>query len=655
MIERKFAAGIVLSTAQTFFTCSGTGWEILRCFRSMIPLFLIAISCNAIAVDRYAEIEAKRVDKIAALIPAHPAGFGSPCADRDVWGRSETSTRLKSVIDAADKLLDQNFPAWDDRLYLEYSERGIRPNGERMMNARKAWLYPLVLAECVTNTGRYIPSIEKVLNELDEQPVWNWPAHDRNLRNFRNHDFEVDLLAADMAHDIAQALYMLGDRISPSVRRKTLFVMEQRVFGPVRRSLITGNKDHWWLHANHNWNAVCLKGVVAAALTILESRADRAIFAAAGEHYISYYLSGFPSDGYSMEGPGYWNYGFSHFTELRESLLVATKGRLDIYADAKVRAIALYGYQYEMLPDNNAPFGDSSPRTRFDDFTRAYANRAFGLGQPQQLPKLQISPSQPGNTSPIADAVLKLFAEPSPPSGPLNQTTRIEPQSYFDSVGVLVSRPGASGGIAVSIKAGGNGNHSHNDIGSYSIGLGNEQPTGDPGKTDYSSKTFSKERYTIRGINSWGHPVPVIDGQLQRDATQVVARVLKHQFSNTEDRLVIDMAGAYPVQEIRLLTRSMIHQRTDSGNVLIEDRFEFTSPKRFEVAAICSGNWQLVGQGGFECWQKKQHVRAYVESSAAYEFVNESITEEGLAFTRIAVRLKTPQTRGFVRIRFLPR
>ena len=609
---------------------------------------------GSVLAARFAELDDARVTQIAAQLPAQARGYGPDCSDRAAWGAPGVAIRLKVVIDAANKLATEAFPAWDDAAYLEYSQRGTRPNGERMMNARKAWLYPLILAECATDTGRYLLAIERTLTELNDQPVWNWPAHDRGLRNFRNRDYEVDLVAADLAHDVAQALYMLGKKLSPAVRQKTLATLEQRVFGPVRRTIISGNRDHWWLRADQNWNAVCLKGVVIAALTLLPDKHDRAVFATAAEHYIANYVGGFTSDGYTNEGPGYWNYGFSHFTELREALYTATRGRLDLFADRKVRAMALYGYRYEMLPGNVAAFGDASPRTRMDDFTRAYANQVFGLGQPQQLVDLPINGSQSGNAAPLANTVLKLFAQPAAPAGLEQATPQIGLQSYFDSVGVLISRPAPGGKFAVSIKAGGNGNHSHNDIGSYSIALDAEQPTGDPGATAYSSKTFSKERYTIRGINSWGHPVPLVDGQLQREATKVKPRVLETNFSDTEDRIVIDMAPAYELGGVHLLTRSMRHEREGAGTVEIEDRFDFASPKPFEVAIICTGNWRQVGEGKLEFWQKQQHLMSQIESSAPFEIVSVSIKEEGLSFTRIAIRLNSPQRSGFVRVRYAP-
>lgn len=606
---------------------------------------------SAVSIAGRVEFPIEHVRGLSAQLAERPRGFGPTCANRDAWTAASVASRTAEIRKTAEKLLTQDFPPWDSDLYLEYSRKGTRPKGERMMNARKAWLYPLTIAECVEGKGRFIPAIERTLTELNDQPTWTWPAHDKTLRNLRDQDFEVDLLAADTAHDLAQALYMLDDRVRPELRRRTLSALDQRIFEPLRKSFAGANRDNFWLHADHNWNAVCLKGTVAAALTILPDRQDRALFAAAGEYYIRRYLSGFGPDGYASEGPAYWNYGFSHFAILREMLVQATDGKVDLFVDAKVRNMAMYGYRIEMLPDNIAAFGDTSRKVRIDDFSRAYANDVLGFGQVQHLATVRIGGGQSGNDAPLAKAALLLFADPKPISVNTDAVAAgIGLRSYFASVGVLVSRPAQGNKLAVSIKAGGNGNHSHNDIGSYTIGLGAEQPTGDVGSTQYSAKTFSKDRYTIAGISSWGHPVPVVAGALQGEADKIKPRVISTRFSDNVDEITIDMADAYSVPVLRALTRTMIHDRRNSGAVAIADRFEFSEPSSFEVAITTLGRWKQNADRSIELWQKDERLTARVEASGPWTLKVDDSNEEGLAFTRIGISLNSPERSGYVKV-----
>lgn len=614
---------------------------------------LLVLAMGTAQAERFAELDAALVQQFEGVISATPAGLGPACSDRSLWTHPQITERTRPLIAAADKLLSSPFPPWSDDAYLEYSHQGTRPGGERMMNARKAWLYPLVMAECAQWQGRYLPAIERTLTELNTQPSWTWPAHDKGLRNFRQHDYEVDLLAADTAHDVAQSLYMLGDALSERVRRQTMASLEARIFAPMRNSFVRGGKDNWWLQADHNWNAVCLKGVVGAALAVTPSRHERAVFAAAGVHYIQKYVDGFPDDGYALEGPGYWNYGFSHFTQLRELLLQASAGSIDLFASPKVRSIASYGFHIEMLPGNIAAFGDAPRNVKIDEATLAYANAVFGLGASQQLADLSINARQSGNAAPLAETAMKLFIRPLA-MHPVAPYAHAPQQTYFDRVGVLVSRPAAGQRLAASIKAGGNGNHSHNDIGSYTIALGTEQPTGDPGATVYSAKTFSKERFSIKGINSYGHPVPLVAGQLQRNATQVKPQVLATHFTELSDDITMDLATAYAVPQLKLLTRSLRHERSESGSVSVEDRFEFSSPQTFEVALIAPGNWKIRDDGQIELWQNAEHLLASISSTSAYTVENEKVEEEGLSFTRLAIRLNEPAKQGSIKVTFRP-
>ena len=627
---------------------------IRRCYFALhySTLFAAAWSETALAAT-YAELDTGRIIQITSSMSASPRGLGPRCTDRSAWRASSLVERLLTLPTAADKLLTQAFPAWDDDAYLEFAAKGTRQRGERMMKARLGWLYPLVLAECVEGKRRFLPAIERALTELDAQPTWTLPATDSALRNFRKHDYEVDLWVADTAHDVAQTLYMLDDLLSPAVKQQTMAVLEARVFAPMRRSFAVGGKNNWWLQTDSNWNPVCLTGVVGAALAVLPDRQDRAMFVAAGEHYIRKYVAAFPRDGYSLEGPGYWNYGFAHFAQLRELLMQATIDTVDLFANPKVRNIALYGFRVEMAPGNVAAFGDAPRNAKMDGFALAYANQAFKFGLKNSILDLPITAYRSGNSTPVVTAVMSLFTQPAQAEQP-SVTTQIGVRSYFDQAGVLISRPAVGGHFGVAIKAGGNGYHSHNDIGSYAIGLGTEQPTGDLGTTVYSAKTFSNQRYTIKGINSFGHPVPVVAGELQREATKLKPTVLETRFSEQTDEITLDMAAAYPVESLKKLTRTLRHERTGVGAVQIEDHFEFTSPQTFEGALIAGNNWQDRGNGKVELWQKAEHIMASIETSAPYELITEKVDDEGLAFTRIGIRLEAPAHEGYIRVRFVP-
>ncbi len=620
-----------------------------------------AIPTGATAT-KYLDLNPREIQRIAQMLPTKPVGIGPTCANRQVWGQPALQKKLKPLVDYAQGLINKPFPAWSDDAYLTYSRTGSRGEGEDMMNARFAWLYPLVMAECAEAKGRFLPSIEKTIVEISQQPSWILPADDDNLRFFHGKQYQVDLLSSDLAHDLAQDLYMLGAWIKPETRSIAMQALQTRVFEPMLQTLKTG-QGHGWLRYSGNANAVCMKGLLGAALTVLDSAQERAVFVAAAQRASKLYLSGFPDDGYSMEGIGYWNYGFSHFVLLRDLIMHQTDRQLDLFADKKVRAVALYGYRIEMRPNTIAAFGDSSPVTRLDRFTIAYLNAALGLGDSTLFARQPIDTRSYVGFDPLpTDKAATILFTKVPPVK-LNTGRSIASvgfSSYFPTAGVLVSRSGVPDDrLAITIAAGGKdgkGFHSHNDIGSYSIAVDDEQPVGDVGKTQYTSKTFSSERYTIRAINSYGHPVPVVAGQLQQEASKLPKiQVLAKRQTPVRDLMSIDLRPAYQVDGLKSLTRKMVHDRaTDqkAAQIVIEDRFAYNTPKDFETALTTLGTWQQESPNTLIVTGKQKSLRVKISASAAWTLKPETITEEGLTFTRLGIALQKPSIRGFIKMTF---
>ncbi len=286
-------------------------------------------------------LDMQRVAEVSAMLPQAPHGFGDTYHNRQVWDKLHSDPKYLKAIKTAEGFLNKPFPAWSDEQYLLYFTKGTRPEGEKMIGARQAWLAPLVWAECLENKGRFIPTIQMVLNELIHQKSWTLPAHDRNNKqNFEGRNYAVDLNAAGMAQSIAQAVYLLNDKISPELYAEVLSQMHKHVFDPVLRSVATGNKDSYWLTVTNNWNAVCLDGVTGAALAIIPDKQERAKFVTIAERYAKNSIAGFTDEGYCTEGLGYYAYGFGRYVSLRENILQATNGAIDLFADPKVKRIA---------------------------------------------------------------------------------------------------------------------------------------------------------------------------------------------------------------------------------------------------------------------------------------------------------------------------
>jgi hypothetical protein len=627
--------------------------------RRTIGMNLIALLClnvflliAAPAAARVTDMpDRARVDAIAAMLPDQPAGSGPVCADKAAWSSARTHPGVAELLRDAQAKLHEPLPAWSDDAYLEFSRNGQRPPGERMQYQRKVFLYPLVMAACIDDDPAMLAKVEEVLLALIAEPSWLFPAHDRKLSNFHGQAYDVDLLAADFAHDLAQTLHMLKGRLSARTVAAVTAAVEERVFAPMRATFRTGTGNSW-LSIDNNWNAVCLKGVTGAALAMLPDGKDRALFVAAAEHFITNYLESFTADGYSLEGPSYWNYGFSHFVELRQLMLKAT-GSIDLFVQhPRALDVALYGYRFPMHQGNIALFGDAG-FWRPDPFTLMVGNEAFGLGQKETRANTRLGTRPPHNSAPIAQAALVLGEPIIPVSGSLPAgDTRIDPlRWHFASVGVFVSRSTVDTptALSVTIKADGNQHHSHNDIGSYTIGVADAQPVGDPGKTEYSAKSFGPDRYAIRANNSYGHSLPLVAGQLQLNATRVSVVLPMIATTPEQEIYILDLRPAYSVGGLLHLQRSMRHARRANA-VELRDDFRFDVPKTFETAITTLGQAERLDDTRWRFTHKGKSILATISASSPFDLSLEKIDEEGLVFHRLAVKLKEPQREGQILI-----
>ena len=149
------------------------------------------------------------------------------------------------------------------------------------------------------------------------------------------------------------------------------------------------------------------------------------------------------------------------------------------------------------------------------------------------------------------------------------------------------------GGLALTVKAGGNLRHSHNDVGSFAVGLGGTQPLGDPGgPAHYDGQSFGPQRYERPVESSFGHPVPVIDGQYQVDATTITPAVLARSSDPDRETITIDMTPAYDVPGLEAFHRTVEYHRGDGGRIVIRDKFDLSRPMRIVESFPTHGRWQ---------------------------------------------------------------
>jgi len=603
----------------------------------------------------------QRWAEVTQLLPLKPRGAGPTIADRRAWEAVAKAPGFQDVVRRAERLLKEPIPELPDDLYLDYSRTGNRDRYQRVLSQRHARMPALVLAECLENQGRFLPAIEASLRAILAEKTWVLPAHDGGLANFRGRVVEIDLTAAATGSSVATAAWWLGDRLSPETRKLIHDELRRRIFTSFSSMVREGKPRMWWLTTTNNWNAVCLAGVTGAATAALDCTQSRAFFVASAEKYVQNFLDGFTADGYCSEGMGYWNYGFGNFMVLAENLYQSTGGKLDLWKNPKVAQIARFGRRLEILPGVYPAFADCHLDSRPDVRIMGFVSRRYGFGwQDFEQRGLLLAP---GPTSDLlefgllgfANSATRHEAKPAPAGG--DRSLR----DWFDEAGILICRPDgeSSRAMGVALKGGHNAeHHNHNDVGSFVVALDGKTPLLDPGAEVYTARTFSGRRYDSKVLNSFGHPVPRVAGQLQQTGRQAAARVVKTEFTDKADTLVLDIRSAYAVKELKKLQRTFVFSRAGRGTLTVLDEVEFSTPQSFETALITLLPWKQAGPGRLVVGRGAEAVRVEISAEAsAVEVKAEEIHEDlpGRRIpTRLGIGLVDPVSKGVLRVTIAP-
>ena len=526
--------------------------------------------------------------------------------------------RGASLQAAAEKALADRPTPFPDDLYLEYWTTGDRMRFQGWKSRLCANLAILAAAEIEEGRGRWLRGIEERLNAICDMKSWVHPAHDwgdGGKGAYNGTRLTVDLGCASIGATLACVLRELDGKLDAKVRQRVVEEVWRRIVKPLWREipfhicqggdpLQFDHIDHWWISTENNWNAVCWDDVLCTVLGIVDDARIRAYFVDAAIKSLPLYIGGFGADGYCSEGMGYWNYGFGHHLRMGLMLREVSGGKIDVFILPKQRLIAQYALGYRLAERVSPAFAD-------------------GCGAP-------------------TEENLKMVAEVWP-----DLDASLPPETRFGSSQVWLWRDPQ--GVSVAFKGGHNGElHNHNDVGSYWVMVADKFAGGDPGSEVYTRRTFSSERYDSKVISSYGHPVPVVGGALQRTGSTFAAKVVAAE----ADRVTLDLKGAYDVKTLKVLTRTFSYDRK-TKTLMIHDHVEFTEPTAFESpfnTYLQQDNDNLGAR--LDPWAKRYeldlpvawNVRPEVKAQGgAWRLVEETIPNPGRwAPHRVAVRFDQP-------------
>jgi hypothetical protein len=552
--------------------------------------FLFGQEKNAETLNNAIE---KRTNEIVQFLPKQSGCIGRPISDRAAWNK----TQKDNIIKRAEILVKTEIPELPESLYKEYYRNGNRTNYQQAVAQKHSRLHIFTIAECIENKGRFIQPLEEIIKSICKEPSWVLPAHDHVGEIYDGKKIYIDLVSSHLSCELAIADYWLGDKFSPETKKLIRENIERRTFKPYEDTIKSGDlKRHWWINGNNNWNAVCNCNVVCTALIMIDDPAKRAWYIASAENFIAYFLNGFTPDGYCSEGINYWGYGFGHFLQLAEVVYQVTDGNVDFFNMPKVKNCAMFAFRMEVAPKLYAAFADCTFDATPPPTFLKYISKRYQLGYEKYENYQQ---TKYDNLKMTGIFCFDNSSTQIPKSHP-RDTPLVDLRTEFPQGGVMIFRPklGEQNQLAVALKGGHNAeHHNHNDIGTYEVMYAGEIPVLDPGGEVYTARTFSNKRYDSDILNSFGHPVPIINNKLQNTGHNAKGTFIAKNFSDQNDSCTIDYAAAYDQNEIKKLERTFDFTRAESGktnSLTVTDKIELNSDGTFETALLTFQSFEKI-------------------------------------------------------------
>jgi len=616
-----------------------------------------AFVCFLTADRSRAHAQAPDAARVAEIIPWLTPEAYSPTptiADRGFWALVSELPAYQSVVADAGKIPETAFQPLPDDLYLEYSKNGNRSHYEQVYFEKLRAFRTLVVAECVENQGRFRQPIQQLIASYAADKTWVLPAHDWALDNFEGRQITIDLFASEVACELATADHTLGACLDPATRATVRDQVQRRILQPYTQMVTQGRPSRAWLTVTNNWNAVCLANVTGTALALLDQPAERAFYVAAAEQYIAHFLRGFTADGYCSEGISYWNYGYGCFVRLGHMLDGATGGQVDLFAQPRARSAGLFARRIEITPGVYPAFADCGVGAQPSRDIMAYVSRRYQL-QPTSWERGGL-----GSVRWLDEFGVFSFLIQKPDSTPqAAETPGI--RDWFEDAGILICRGGQIRGglpVGVALKGGQNEeHHNHNDLGSFVFCIGDSMTLVDPGAEVYTRRTFSSERYVSNLLNSFGHPVPRVAGQLQKTGQNAVAKLVQLDLADDHDTVQFDLSSAYPVPSLKQLHRTFVFQR-DSGSLLVTDDVQFDTPETFGTAVITFDAWEQVSPDRLRVGAGPTAVEIQINSGGQPLTIEAVTIDEDIRGrtqpARIGIDLAAPVTQATLRLTITP-
>jgi hypothetical protein len=135
--------------------------------------------------------------------------------------------------------------------------------------------------------------------------------------------------------------------------------------------------------------------------------------------------------------------------------------------------------------------------------------------------------------------------------------------------------------------------------------------------------------------------------------------VLETEFTETRDRVVVDIKAAYEVPTLGTLIRTMENDKTGNGTITITDEFSASKPIEFGTAIMTHGDYKIVNSKTVLFTRDGRSIKVEISAKGgAFEIEDEEVKAKAIRYAdqafRIGIDFKKKLESGSITMVFTP-
>jgi len=452
--------------------------------------------------------------------------------------RSPLIDQIESYVKV---IIKENIPQVPYSTYVDFYKNGSRKEFEKSYFERRKQLTALGLYLQWNNSKDVIDYFQELLWAISNEFSWCLAAHLQYGEDAFGDDPEkvIDLFSAETAQTLSEIVIIHKDKIDLLLFNHIKKEIKDRVINPFI------NKNWEWETATHNWSAVC-SGCIGITALLIETEEKQKLVLNKVERALEFYISGFGEDGATLEGIGYWSYGFGYYIYYK-ALKNEIYPKNDHEDDNKIKAIGNFPQSIQISEEVFLPFSDVPPNMTLPSGLISYLHGKYNTKVPliEQISSFNFDQCYrwahvSRNLWWTSESILK------------KELSNIS--YYFEDAQWMIHRKEK---MFFAIKGGGNNEpHNHNDVGSFVVAIDGEIILADLGAGAYTKGYFCSERYTYNHTRSYWHSVPLIN-KCEQEENEIISNVVKHNIHNDYIEFNLELSHAYPSAEINKFYRKV--------------------------------------------------------------------------------------------------